>query len=415
MDSGFKFNEVAARSGCEKWDKLIERVDSMYKRESDIRSEFGRDYTRILHSTAYRRLKHKTQVFFATQNDHICTRIEHVSHVESVSFTIANELALNTELTKAIATGHDLGHSPFGHAGEQIIEQLAAREKVGDGFWHERNGLRFVDNIELLENEKGIRKNLNLTYAVRDGIISHCGEVDQNALRPREEDIDLDSYKTKNQYAPYTWEGCVVKVSDKIAYLGRDIEDARTLGLLTREDIDELQGILNGSDRLHNIRIGEINNTVLIHHFIMDLCENSTPQKGICLSKDTFKAMNEIKKFNYKRIYKHERLQPFVAYATLVINELYSLFIKCYDGKNTPKRLQELAKYYPEAARAFLEWIEKYWDITTGDRRKELKLGNKIIYRAAENKADYALAVIDYIAGMTDVYAIKTYNEIIAF
>jgi dGTPase len=216
------FETVKAYENNSKWNNMISRMSSLYKRQNDIRSEFGRDYTRILHSTAYRRLKHKTQVFFAPQNDHICTRIEHVSHVESVSFTIANYLGLNTELTKAISVGHDLGHAPFGHLGETIIQDIL-REEGLPAFWHEKNGLHYVDEIELLEDNSGYKKNLDLTYAVRDGIISHCGEVDQNGLKPRDEFIDLKNYQSANQYQPYTWEGCVVKVADKISYLGREI------------------------------------------------------------------------------------------------------------------------------------------------------------------------------------------------
>lgn len=126
MDNG-KFLEVSASEKLNNWDLLISRESKLYSRENDIRTEFGRDYTRILHSLAYRRLKHKTQVFFNTQNDHICTRIEHVNHVESVSFTIAKYLGLNTELTKAIATSHDLGHAPFGHHGESCLKELAQK------------------------------------------------------------------------------------------------------------------------------------------------------------------------------------------------------------------------------------------------------------------------------------------------
>ena len=104
-----------------KWETAIERENPIYSRTADVRSPFGRDYTRIIHSMAYRRLKHKTQVFFSPKSDHICTRIEHVGHVESVSYTIGSYLGLNTELTRAIAMGHDLGHAPFGHSGEGIL------------------------------------------------------------------------------------------------------------------------------------------------------------------------------------------------------------------------------------------------------------------------------------------------------
>ena len=155
------------------------REEIIYQRRHDLRSDFGRDYTRILFSQAYRRLKHKTQVFFAVEDDHVCTRSEHVNLVESVSHTIAYELGLNTELTKAIAVGHDLGHAPFGHGGETILTRIA-KEHGLEKFWHERNSLHFVDDIELLEDNEHNQHNLNLTYAVRDGIISHCGEMNQN-------------------------------------------------------------------------------------------------------------------------------------------------------------------------------------------------------------------------------------------
>ena len=128
----FKFEEVAATKSNYKWDVLTKRLSSLYNRNDDIRSPFARDYTRILHSMAYRRLKHKTQVFFNIDNDHICTRMEHVTHVESVSNTIATNLGLNTDLTRAIAIGHDLGHPPFGHHGEKVISQLCKKYLSND-------------------------------------------------------------------------------------------------------------------------------------------------------------------------------------------------------------------------------------------------------------------------------------------
>ena len=158
-----EFRNYSANENNPKWEKIIKREKNIYKREDDLRSEFERDYTRLLHCNAYRRLKHKTQVFFSPENDHICTRIEHVMHVESVSYTIAKYLGLNTELTKAIATGHDIGHSPFGHAGERILSEISKRD-IGEQFWHERNGLECVDKIELLEDTNKNMQNLNLTY-----------------------------------------------------------------------------------------------------------------------------------------------------------------------------------------------------------------------------------------------------------
>ena len=254
------FKEYSANENNPKWENMIKREKELYPRNNDIRSEFERDYTRIIHSNAYKRMKHKTQVFFSPENDHICTRVEHVTLVESISYTIANYLGLNTELTKAIATAHDIGHSAFGHKGEKILSEISKRD-VGEGFWHEKNGVTVVDKIELLPDNFGNMQNLNLTYAVRDGIISHCGEIDENNLKPREEVVNLEDYKTPNQYAPYTWEGCVVKIADKISYLGRDIQDAITIGILD-DKMDKLQ------EALGYISEETINNTVIINNLI---------------------------------------------------------------------------------------------------------------------------------------------------
>ncbi len=219
------FSQVAAFPENPKWQNCISRLGKLSHRKYDIRSEFERDYNRILNCTAYSRLKHKTQVFFATNNDHVCTRMEHVNIVASIAKTIARALGLNVELVEAMAFGHDLGHAPFGHHGETIIAEIMKQENFPSSFWHEKNSLRMVDYIETLPNSRGEHENLSLTYAVRDGIVCHCGEVDENYLKPREEFVDLESM-SKGQYMPYTYEGCVVKICDKLAYIGRDIEDA---------------------------------------------------------------------------------------------------------------------------------------------------------------------------------------------
>lgn len=386
-----KFKEYSATPNNPNWEKIIKREKEIYKRENDMRSEFERDYTRILHCNAYRRLKHKTQVFFSPENDHVCTRIEHVMHVESVSYTIAKYFGLNTELTKAIATGHDIGHSPFGHAGERILSEISQKE-IGETFWHERNGMEYVDKIELLQDMNQNWQNLNLTYAVRDGIISHCGEIDENSLRPREEYINLYDYEYPNQYAPYTWEGCVVKIADKISYLGRDIEDAITLGILD-EKLEELYKILKQKE--------VINNTVIINHLIGDLCENSSPEKGLCFSEGTFKMLKEIKEFNYKYIYKAERLKPSARYFNIIINEIYSTIKKNYGKKDKSVN--------PEVIESFEKWLSNYWNLKRNDKNK-----NDVIFDM-KNERDFCKAIIYYISGMTDNFAIETYNKIVGF
>ena len=386
-----KFKEYSATPNNPNWEKIIKREKEIYKRENDMRSEFERDYTRILHCNAYRRLKHKTQVFFSPENDHVCTRIEHVMHVESVSYTIAKYFGLNTELTKAIATGHDIGHSPFGHAGERILSEISQKE-IGENFWHERNGMEYVDKIELLQDMNQNWQNLNLTYAVRDGIISHCGEIDENCLRPREEYINLYDYEYPNQYAPYTWEGCVVKIADKISYLGRDIEDAITLGILD-EKLEELYKILKQKE--------VINNTVIINHLIGDLCENSSPEKGLCFSEGTFKMLKEIKEFNYKYIYKAERLKPSARYFNIIINEIYSTIKNNYGKKDKSVN--------PEVIESFEKWLSNYWNLKRNDKNK-----NDVIFDM-KNERDFCKAIIYYISGMTDNFAIETYNKIVGF
>ena len=386
-----KFKEYSATPNNHNWEKIIKREKEIYKRENDMRSEFERDYTRILHCNAYRRLKHKTQVFFSPENDHVCTRIEHVMHVESVSYTIAKYFGLNTELTKAIATGHDIGHSPFGHAGERILSEISQKE-IGENFWHERNGMEYVDKIELLQDMNQNWQNLNLTYAVRDGIISHCGEIDENSLRPREEYINLYDYEYPNQYAPYTWEGCVVKIADKISYLGRDIEDAITLGILD-EKLEELYKILKQKE--------VINNTVIINHLIGDLCENSSPEKGLCFSEGTFKMLKEIKEFNYKYIYKAERLKPSARYFNIIINEIYSTIKNNYGKKDKSVN--------PEVIESFEKWLSNYWNLKRNDKNK-----NDVIFDM-KNERDFCKAIIYYISGMTDNFAIETYNKIVGF
>ncbi len=398
-----KFEKEIANFENPKWSNMIYREKELYKREDEWRSEFGRDYSRILFSNSYRRLKSKTQVFYSPSDDHICTRLEHVNNVESISYTIAHSLGLNTELTKAISVAHDLGHSPFGHKGEKILNKISEKV-IGTSFWHEQNGVYLVDNIELLEDNEGMKQNLDLTYAVRDGIISHCGEIDENCLKPRDEAIDLYNYTKPNEYAPYTWEGCVVKVSDKISYLGRDIEDAISIGILREEQLDILKPFFKEN-------INKVNNTVIINELVSDLCKNSTPEYGLQFSDKAFELINKIKEFNFENIYNHPKHKPAERYFEYIISEIYDLLISCYEGINTIKNLQELTKSYPTLASRFIEWLENY--IAIEDRQRQ-KLKNKIVYDLSK-KEDYAKAIITYIAGMTDNYAIKTYQEIIRF
>lgn len=398
-----KFINVSANENNPLWDKIIMRETPLYKRDNDLRTDFERDYTRVIYTNAYRRMKHKTQVFFSPTNDHICTRIEHVNNVESISYTIANALGLNTSLTKAIATTHDIGHSPFGHRGEKILSNISQKE-IGETFWHEKNGLDVVDKIELLEDNNGFKKNLDLTYAVRDGIISHCGEVNEKFLKPREEFIDLQTYVTPNQYSPFTWEGCVVKISDKISYISRDIEDAILLGLLD-DSLEELHEILKFEKK------AIINNSVIINKLIFDLCTNSNPDDGLIFSDESLQLLDNIKAFNYKNIYYSDKVLASEKYFELVLTQIFEILKSAYDKENTLENLNKMKKNYNSVVTPFIKWINCYWNLTD---RENTNLQNKVLFDV-NNEKDYFKAIIYYISGMTDNYAIECYNNIIGF
>lgn len=406
------FIDYAMNKNNPKYKNATSRLDVIYRKTDDIRSPFERDYHRILYSNAYRRLKHKTQVFFATNNDHICTRMEHVNHVSSAAETISRCLGLNTELARAIATGHDLGHSPFGHTGEKILKETIIKLGVGSNFWHEKNSLRFIDYIETLPDYEGYERNLDLSYAVRDGIICHCGEVVENGLKPRDEFIDLESIETANQYQSYTYEGLVVKISDKIAYLGRDIEDALSKKILTEEQKNEFEIIIK--DLFGHKKLTDINTSTLVHLFTIDLCKNSNPDIGMCFSKEYFEIMNMIKDFNYKNIYNHKRLTTFHDYARLIIETITKTLLSYYDGRNSIYKIKKDEAFYPLLCSTFSDWLIKYSNAAEEKERLNRKFLNKVIYDI-ENKKDYDTAVIDFISGMTDSFAIKMFNEIITF
>lgn len=404
-----KFSDYGMFEGHPEYELAVQRCEDIYQRRYDLRSDFARDYTRIIFSQAYRRLKHKTQVFFAVEDDHVCTRSEHVNLVESISYTIAHQLGLNTELTKAIAVGHDLGHAPFGHGGETILTDIAKSHDL-DKFWHEKNSLHFVDHIELLEDNNHYQHNLNLTYAVRDGIISHCGEMNQKYIQRRKEYINLNDYQYAGQYNPWTYEGCVVKMADKIAYLARDIEDALRLNVLTQSQIDELRTQLN---QMGNYQFLAINNGSVVNYFIHDVVENSCVEKGIGLSQEAFDKMKFIMKFNYQNIYLIKRVQVHEKYVSLI---LHSIFDFLYDYKNHNdfiKDLKQDLKQYPKLIGHYLAWLEKYAVIENYSRKKEYH--NHVVYDFIHDSQAFEKSIIDYLAGMSDAFIIQLFNELISF
>ena len=393
-----KFEKFRMDENNSKWKNSISREKPLYAPKfgtDTMRSEFDRDYTRIINCNAYKRLKGKTQVFFAPDNDHICTRLEHVNLVESISYTIANALGLNVELTKAISVGHDIGHTPFGHQGEKILNDIVVRKGL-EKFWHGKNCLNFIDNFELLKDYEGKKRNLSLTYAVRDGIIGHCGGFDSNGLKPREEFIDLEKeFTLPAEYMPYTWEACVVKLAD-------NIDDALTQGILKEKDIEKLDELFD--------EIKNINTTNIINYLVVDLCNNSNPKEGLKFSKNALNTMNQLIEFNNRNIYKHEILKPMVRYCTLFMNELFTILKNAYDGEKTIRNLKKMKKFYPELIDEFIGWLSNFTNISERDNEKYT---NKIVFDITKEK-EYSKAIITYLSGMTDKYIVKMYNSLIS-
>ena len=208
---------------------------------------------------------------------------------------------------------------------------------------------------------------------------------------------------------PFTWEGCVVKIADKISYLGRDIEDALTLKILTFPQIRKLKEI----QRKYSAgRLREINNTVLMHEFIIDLCDNSTPEVGLKISSGAYNLMVELRKFNYENIYTQARIETYKKYAKLILQSIYESLWGCYDGNDTIASLEKHKELHPVLISVFSEWIEKYSSLRNG----KLKNGaqNDIVYDI-EKEDEFKKAIIDFVAGMTDSFAIKVFNELITF
>lgn len=303
--------------------------------ECDIRPAFQRDRDRIIHSKTFRRLKHKTQVFLAPAGDHYRTRLTHVLEVAQIARTMASALRLNENLAEAIALAHDLGHTPFGHAGESVLNKL-----YPGGFRHYEQSLRVVDILE----KKG--RGLNLTNAVREGILKHS--KGRSEVLPD----DLNGM-------PATKEGQLVRVADIIAYVNHDLDDAIRAGILNEEsiptDINKLLGHSNSA------RIGAM---------VRDLITNTAPNGGerLIMSKKVMKAITDLRAFLYENVYEAHRVHNDFIKGQKILRELYDHFLE----NDT-----------------YLDDSIEYNDNTTRERK-----------------------VCDFIAGMTDQYALDIYTNI---
>jgi dGTPase len=289
----------------------------------NIRTEYQRDRDRIIHSKSFRRLKHKTQVFIAPEGDHYRTRLTHTLEVAQIARTIARALRLNEDLTEAIALGHDLGHTPFGHSGESVLNVICSA-----GFKHNEQSLRIV---EKLEDGRG----MNLTYEVKDGILNHCG-------------MNIAS----------TLEGVIVKYADRIAYINHDIDDAIRAGVILNNNIPkECLEVLGYS---HSQRI----NTM-----ITDVVNESLEKNYIIMSSNVKCATDELRKFMFEKVYIGSKAKDEEGKAKYVITTLFKYFNDNYNGLPVEfkQKLEE-------------DGIER--------------------------------VVCDYIAGMTDIYAVNMFNKL---
>lgn len=343
-----------------------------------VRTDFERDSNRILYSIEFRRLRHKTQVFFNAKNDHICTRMEHVLHVGSIAVTIARTLNLNQDLTYAIALGHDLGHAPFGHSGEKVLDRCLKEINPQYSFQHEIHSLRVVDRLATRISREKINEKcgLNLTFEVRDGISCHCGENYSEYILHRDcskDPLVLRNVKSRAQ-KPYTLEACVVRLVDKIAYVGRDIEDAVRVRLMDIEDIDkEVRNELGYTN-------GEIINTL-----VCDLVENSFDKDCIQLSKEKGEALERLIKENVRLIYQADRIKRYEKSADNIIEGLFlNLLQKASD-------FEKLKNSDIKVYRKFYNFVQD------------------IGYDSNDSKEQI---VVDFIAGMTDNFALSCFEDI---
>ncbi|SHJ47140.1 dGTPase [Geosporobacter subterraneus DSM 17957] len=292
----------------------------------EVRTEFQRDRDRILHAKAFRRLKHKTQVFLSPEGDHYRTRLTHTLEVAQISRTVARALQLNEDLTEAIALGHDLGHTPFGHSGERVLNEVHPT-----GFHHNVQSLRVVDHLE--KGKRGY--GLNLTFEVRNGILHHTGSE-----------------------SPATLEAQIVKISDRIAYINHDIDDAIRAGVLKYEDLPK--------DCLENLGFTHSDR---INAMIMDVIYQSQHQTMITQSQEKLFYIDKLRSFMFDNVYLNKKAKREEEKAQHIIQELYHYFLRKYD-----------------------------------------KLPDEMRQRIQEFGVQET--VKDYIAGMTDRYAIQKYLDI---
>lgn len=338
--------------------------------DEDIRPAYFHDIDRIIYSLSYSRYSDKTQVFSNNENDHISRRIIHVQFVSKIARTIGRALNLNEDLIEAIALGHDIGHVPFGHTGERILNELSLKHNEGY-FWHNVQSVRTLMNLE----NHGLGRNI--TVQTLDGILCHNGEFLCNEYRPKEKTkeeflLDYDKCYIEENYdkklIPMTLEGCVVRISDVVGYIGRDVEDAIRLGIIKRTDLPKTVTDVLGD-----------NNSSIVNTIVLDIINNSINKPYITMSKEVYETLEILKSFNYENI---------------------------YNKANTKEQVDNYKKMFTTLFDVYLEQIKNedktqdIYNIFLNDMSEEY----------LKNNSD-ARKVIDFIAGMTDDYFINQYHK----
>ena len=362
-----KSEKILGKHACRSKDAIREQ-----EQDEDIRLEFARDVDKIIHSSCYTRYMSKTQVFVEPLNDHISTRMTHVQYVSKAARTIARALRLNEDLCEAIALGHDVGHTPYGHFGESILNKISKTYNDGKCFAHNLNSVRVFTVTE----KKG--NTTNLTLQVLDGIMCHNGEFVQEKYMPNRNKTFKTLYKEyeeclKNEemikrLIPMTLEGCVVRVSDIIVYIGKDIDDANRLGVFNKELLPENVKKYLGTE-----------NTQIMNSIIVDVIKNSYNKDYISMSKEVYEAVKTLKKFNYDNIYYQAITQEDRARYTKTIETLYSVYSRALDLEDKENDIYKL--YLNNMSEEYLK--------SNSDSQK----------------------IIDYISGMTDNYLQRQYEK----
>jgi len=284
--------------------------------ESGYRQAFSVDVDRILHSLAYARYIDKTQVFYLVKNDHITHRVLHVQLVSKIARTIGRFLNLNEDLIEAIALGHDIGHTPFGHDGENFLSEICRNHRIGY-FHHNLQSVHFLEKVE----RKG--EGWNLCLQTLDGILSHDGEIHSEKLLPATDktfdlmDREITAKKNDSQTVliPMTLEGCLVRMADTISYIGRDIEDAIRLKLIHRSDLPQESVSL----------LGDTNGTI-VFNLVTDIICSSRGKPYIAFSSEVSEALKHLKSFNYEHIYMNSRIKKH----TRRIKKLFEMLFEIY-------------------------------------------------------------------------------------